>query len=579
MDTYSLEHIPFSIAGSFLTIIPRNQQNSHRLLYRTTSAKLAPGQELLYKPDEFFEIVLLQSGNEVSYSWMAQPTCLTLSTESGSSLRFIFGDLDTILFKAQGVSLRLIPCKVFPLEYSPNPQQIVLLDWAARGFHYFRSPENAQVHAGITKTTTGLEHHGHEYPYTIDFSGSMGAIRFSEYEHPWNEPFPDFDTALSDREREFTAWAKRMPAVPETYQASAAQAWFILWNCLVPPGGSLTRPAIYMSKACMNGIWAWDNCFNALAVIKADPALAWDQIRLFFDHQESLGMLPDMISDLEPVYGFTKPPVYGWAIQKLIQAQGLKKALPYLNEIYKPLIRLTEWWYKNRDFDGDGIPQYHHGNDSGWDNATVFDQGCPTEGADLAAYLVIQCETIAQIATALDHRKSAIRWHERSQIQLSRLLELQVKKGRFFSPRDGQSTAAPSHSLLNTTPIVLGNRLPAQVRNNLVQDLGPEGPFLTNFGLATEAPSSPKYISDGYWRGPIWAASTYLIFDGLLSAKESNLAYTIAERFCNLCLRSPGFWENYDALTGQGLRCPGYSWTASVFLLLANHLLKPQSKN
>lgn len=287
-------------------------------------------------------------------------------------------------------------------------------------------------------------------------------------------------------------------------------------------------------------------------------------------------MLPDLINDLEPVYGFIKPPVYGWAIQKLIQAQGLKKALPYLNEVYKPLIRLTEWWYNNRDFDGDGLPQYHHGNDSGWDNATVFDQGCPTEGADLAAYLVIQCETISQIATALDHRKSAARWYERSQMQLSRLLELQVKKGCFFSPRDGQSTAPASHSLLNSIPIVLGKRLPAQVRNNLVQDLGPEGPFLTNFGLATEAPSSPKYISDGYWRGPIWAASTYLIFDGLLSAKESNLAYTIAERFCNLCLRSPGFWENYDALTGQGLRCPGYSWTASVFLLLANHLLEYQ---
>ena len=216
---------------------------------------------------------------------------------------------------------------------------------------------------------------------------------------------------------------------------------------------------------------------------------------------------------------------------------------------------------------------------SGWDNATIFDQGCPIEGADLAAYLVIQCETIAQIATALDHRKSAFRWHERSQNQLNHLLELQVRKGRFFSPRDGQSTATPSHSLLNTIPIVLGNRLPPKVLNNLVRDLGPKGPFLTYFGLATEAPSSPKYLSDGYWRGPIWAAPTYLIFDGLLSARESNLAYTIAERFCNLCLRSPGFWENYDALTGQGLRCPGYSWTASVFLLLANHLLKPQSKN
>ena len=341
---------------------------------------------------------------------------------------------------------------------------------------------------------------------------------------------------------------------------------------MVAPVGALTRPAIYMSKSWMNAIWAWDNCFNALAIAKADPALAWDQIRLFFDYQETHGMLPDMINDLEPIYGFNKPPVYGWTILKLIQALGMKKSLPYLSEIYKPLIRLTEWWYSFRDFDNDGIPQYHHGNDSGWDNATVFDQGCPTEGVDLATYLVIQCEAISRIAAELDHRKAAVRWHQRAQDQLDRLLKLQVKKNRFFSPRDGQASAIETHSLLNSIPILLGKRLPAKIRTNLINDLGLDGPFLTSFGLATEAPSSPLYIPDGYWRGPIWAPSTYLIFDGLLSAGEISLANTIAERFCNLCLCSPGFWENYDALTGQGLRCPGYSWTASVFLLLANYL-------
>jgi hypothetical protein len=68
-----------------------------------------------------------------------------------------------------------------------------------------------------------------------------------------------------------------------------------------------------------------------------------------------------------------------------------------------------------------------------------------------------------------------------------------------------------------------------------------------------------------------------LIFDGLAQGGESGLARTIAERFCEMCRRSPGFWENYDALTGQGLDCPGYTWTAACFLLMAEWLHAAES--
>ncbi len=578
MDTFSLDQIPFSCAGSFLTITARNRHNDHRLLYRTTSARLASNPARQSDPSEFFEIALLKDAVEVPYTWVATPTLLTLTTDFDASLKITFADLDTLLFQAEGVSLCLLPCKGFPVEFSPHPQQIVLMDWAARGFHYFRAGDNCHIYSGITPTESGLQQVNQEFPRTIEFSGATGAIRFAEHEHLWDESIPDFASVLATRQKEYLRWQRSMPGVPETYQASAEQAWFILWNCLVPPGGALTRPAIYMSKAWMNAIWAWDNCFNALAIAKADPALAWDQIRLFFDHQETQGMLPDVINDLASIFGFNKPPIYGWTILKLIQLQGEKKALPYLNEIYKPLIRLTEWWYTYRDFDQDGMPQYHHGNDSGWDNATVFDQGCPIEGADLAAFLVLQCEAIAHLATLLDHRKAASRWHDRAQNQLDRLLKLQVKQGHFFSPKDGQSSAEENNSLLNYIPILLGKRLPAKIRANLIHDLSPDGPFLTQFGLASEAPASRLYRSDGYWRGPIWAPSTYLITDGLNAIGETRLADAIAERFCNMCLRSPGFWENYDALTGQGLRCPGYSWTSSVFIMLANQLYQRHSK-
>jgi hypothetical protein len=34
------------------------------------------------------------------------------------------------------------------------------------------------------------------------------------------------------------------------------------------------------------------------------------------------------------------------------------------------------------------------------------------------------------------------------------------------------------------------------------------------------------------------------------------------------CRRAKGNYENFDALTGKGWRAPGYTWSASVYLLL-----------
>ncbi len=312
----------------------------------------------------------------------------------------------------------------------------------------------------------------------------------------------------------------KLPTVPQKYREKAELAWFLLWSCQVPVEGALSRPAIFMSKFWMNGIWAWDNLFNALAIANANPRLAWDQLMLFFDYQEPNGMVPDMITDLEPIYGFTKPPIQGWAILKLVEKLGVKKSLPYLRKVYEPLSHLTNWWYTYRDFDQDGMLQYFHGNDSGWDNATVFDQGESVEGADLAAYLVYQCECLAFIADAIGRPVQAGYWKAKAQKQLADLLSHSVRNDHFISPISGTAEAEPSQSLINYLPLILGKRLPEQLRAALVADLQPGGPFLTKFGLASEPPTSVKYMRDGYWRGPIWAASTYLVFDGLLQSGE-----------------------------------------------------------
>jgi hypothetical protein len=63
-----------------------------------------------------------------------------------------------------------------------------------------------------------------------------------------------------------------------------------------------------------------------------------------------------------------------------------------------------------------------------------------------------------------------------------------------------------------------------------------------------------------------------LVADGLASGGEGALAREVSARFCRLCARS-GFAENFDALSGAGLRDRAYTWTASAFLVLAEEFL------
>jgi len=120
------------------------------------------------------------------------------------------------------------------------------------------------------------------------------------------------------------------------------------------------------------------------------------------------------------------------------------------------------------------------------------------------------------------------------------------------------------NSLLSYIPMLLGDRLPNEIKSKLVANFK-KGDFITVFGVASESTKSELYEPDGYWRGPIWAPSTFLIVQGLKKCGEEELAKDVALRFSKLCRKS-GFAENYNAISGAPLRDNGYTWTTNVFL-------------
>jgi len=198
---------------------------------------------------------------------------------------------------------------------------------------------------------------------TVETSGSEWELAIEEFRAAWTPRTyaMTFAECVNAVRAEFSRWRG------DAHELAA----YVLWTSLVAPDGHFRRPAMLMSKNWMLNVWSWDHCFNAMALAKHHPDLAWDQLMIPFDHQHASGMLPDLVNDAGFVWNFTKPPIHGWTLRWMLRHS--KAVTPArLKEIYPLLCRWTEWWLKYRDDDGDGLPQYNHGNDSGWDNATAF---------------------------------------------------------------------------------------------------------------------------------------------------------------------------------------------------------------
>jgi putative isomerase len=377
-------------------------------------------------------------------------------------------------------------------------------------------------------------------------------------------PFNDCSNTLK---YSFNNWMKAFNKVPEKYAAMANTAEYLFWSCIVAPEGPLTRESIYMSKNWMCNIWSWDHCFNSIALASYYPQLAWDQMMVVFDNQNELGALADMMNEFRTTWGFLKVPIHGFIISKMMEKKGAVDG-KMMQEIYGPLKKWTDFWFTYRDDDKDGIPQLNHSNEAA-DGATPFDIGLPIESPDLSAYLILQMDVLADIATKLQKTAEAAQWKVRSDKLLKLMLENQWNGETFISYKSGTSEYnVKSNSYPQYIPLILGQKLPKEIKEKLIARLKTSG-IITPFGYASESTKSELFEQKSYWRGPVWAPYNYMVVEGLLACGENAMAKDLAEKFCNNVAKW-GVYEHFDPITGEGMGDPSYSWTAGVYLEFVN---------
>jgi hypothetical protein len=558
---FDLALVPLSRFGSYFSLSVNGWGSPGKGLFLHSHYSKSP---------QVFKIDPVRGGQVVDFKTEAAPSVLRLKPDGGGEIEFVIAGTETIRIRGRGTSLRL----TMPNERWTFAYQL------PGGWAFNFSPYAFQVAIEVMRGGIEMRAPWEKGPgFCWETSGAVATISpdkegvfevaIDSFLTAWVKPERrDFDVCRKEVEHEYAEWTKGLPDVPHEYIKTRDLAAYVNWSAVLAPAGNLTRPTMFMSKYSMCNVYHWDHAFNAMAHCLHRPDLAWDQLVLFHDHQDGHGKCPSSVNRNEIRYTISNPPVQGWALRRMWDVNPAMMTPARMEEAYSYLSGWTNWICGNWTWPGDRLPFYHHGFDSGWDNSSIFDEGVPAVSPDQPAYLVLQMEVLADLAEAMGRKADAQSWRKRSQDMCDALVADLWKGDHFVGVVRPSGRIVECDSLITCMPMVLGRRLPENVREGLVARIREH---LTPFGLATEKLESTKYQEGGYWRGPIWAPSTMLVVCGLIDIGEKELALTIMRAFCNMC-RERGFYENFSPRTGEGHFCPSYTWTSSVFMIFAGWL-------
>ena len=561
-----ISHIPFSRYGAYVSITA--EQDSDFLTIHNVNKRFEDGPAL--------KLSFWHKGKQIGFTQEAAPECLVCSAPEGKVSIYIRDD-ETMMFVSEGIDLYFQSLVDYGYGTEKGENQFTIMNAGQKSCTFYSVSAGSGTLSGPFSDDWIWKWNGVPIDKKQDLrvecaNGKAIVTMRLSMEEVTHIEVSDPDEDIKAIKSEWNAFLAKMPEsrldMPETEKEFGRVTWYNLWSCFARARDVYHYDTMLMTKKFMTAVWSWDHCFNALAMAEVSQQTALEQFMAPFVLQAANGVLPDMWNPfMETVWAVTKPPIHGWCFGKLMDKFDYSPEI--LSVVYSHLEKWTNWWMEYRDEDQDGIPSYPQGCDSGWDNASVFDNGYFVASPDLSAFLVLQMNTLARIADALNESHKAKDWRNRSKDLLHKMYELNWKNDRFVAVLSHTHEYQPEPGcLLVNMPVVLGELLDKDKMAKTAKLI--EERFLTEHGLATEAPDSPRYEPDGYWRGPIWAPSTYLIADGLRRGGYPELAGKIAKKYLNMsCHVAKGNYENFDALTGRGLRAPGYTWSASVYMLLS----------
>jgi len=293
----------------------------------------------------------------------------------------------------------------------------------------------------------------------------------------------------------------------------------------------------------------------------------------------------------------------------------------FVAEMLPHLIRYHQWWYRNRDHDGNGICEYgctiHPYNvtvtdkdgtlhdhrieaaawEGGGDNFIRFDQDLGVkmldnhyndrlvgysmnqESADLNAFLVAEKRFLAKMNQLVGRQKEAIEYEREAEKVAAFIREkmFDATTGFFYDVDIATKQPLVSRGKGPEGWIVLWAQVATPQQAEAVKSsLMDAAQFNTKVPFPTAAKDNPRFNPTGYWRGPVWMSPVWFGLKGLRNYGFDTEAALLSAKVLNNAegLSTPGapIRENYHPLTGEGLSCYNFSWSSAHTLMILESL-------
>lgn len=134
--------------------------------------------------------------------------------------------------------------------------------------------------------------------------------------------------------------------------------------------------------------------------------------------------------------------------------------------------------------------------------------------------------------------------------------------GQYYSRNFVTHTFLKQSTIATLMPLYAGT-ITKEKAKLLVRLLENQYSFGTSYPVPSVPVSSPLFDEDGYWQGPTWVNTNWLIIDGLERMGFTDHAAALKQSTVELVERG-GFYEYFNPHTGAPAGSENFSWTAAL---------------
>ncbi len=352
--------------------------------------------------------------------------------------------------------------------------------------------------------------------------------------------------------------------------------------------------------------WLWDSCFHAIVLSILEPEAAKQELRALVSKQFADGMLPHIIFwDFKitrpynwdwvagTVTSITQPPMLAYAAWEIYRRTGDKA---FLEELYPKILAFYKYLVQNRD------PQDHHivgiinPDESGEDNSPRFDipmhvdtdisflghmqkrrklihenrvcnfdaEICMSKNfwvkdVPFNTILVKNLEILSHIASLLGHEQGEGFGQLHAGLIKDAMRERLFANGVFWSAMDHDYKPLRVATWAHFIPMFAGLYTKDEADAVMTEHFENHETFRSRFGIRTVSKQETAYRPDAFWRGPIWFAPHWFIYQGLMTYGYKHEAKFISDASAGLVERN-GFREYFNPETGEAYGAKNFTW-------------------